>query len=431
MKIVHALGWYFPESLGGTETYVAALSTSLRARGYDVAVTAPDAGGSARSYRHEETVVFRYPIPRRPTRVELQGDAKVRGAGFLHDWLKKERPDVFHCHSLVTGLGLREIEAAGDAGARVVVTFHTPGLGYLCQRGTMMRFGKELCDGLAEPAKCSSCTLQHRGVPLPLAQLAGYVPLSCSRWASRVPGFGLAAAIERNVERERRLFERAEAVVVLTEWAQRAVEANVGASPKLHLNRLGVASGRFSRRARRAATTRPRLGYVGRPDPIKGVFALAEAVALLPPALDFTLELRGPFGAEDVRRFRELAGNDPRVSFEPAVPPAEVPRILESYDALICPSLALEGGPTVALEAHAVGTPVLGSRIGGLAEIIEDGESGRLLPPGNVLALATAIAEVAENPQVVEEWRGRLPAPRTMNDVALDYMSIYEACMPK
>lgn len=417
MKIVHAVGWYFPESLGGTETYVAALSTSLRARGHDVAVTAPDAGGSARSYRHEETVVFRYPVPCRPTRVELQGDAEVRGAGFLHEWLKKERPDVFHCHSLVTGLGMREIEAARDAGARVVVTFHTPGLGYLCQRGTMMHFGRELCDGLAEPSKCASCILQHRGAPIPLARLL-----------TRIPRLWIATAIERNVAREKLLLERAEAVVVLTEWALRAVEANVGASPKLHLNRLGVASGRFSRGARRAATVRPRLAYLGRPDPIKGVFVLAEAVALLPPDLDFVLELRGPFGADDARRFRELAGNDPRVSFEPAVAPSEVPRILESYDVLICPSLALEGGPTVALEAHAVGTPVIGSRIGGLAEIIEDGENGLLVPPADPRALARALERLlADGGALLARFRKNLPEPRTMDQIVEDYLRIYDS----
>jgi len=427
MKIVQALGWYFPESLGGTETYVAGLSRNLRAMGHEVVVTAPESGGSARTYEHEGSEVFRYPIPPRPTREECQGDALVRGASKLHDWLRKDPPDVFHCHSLVTGLGMREIEAAKDAGARVVVTFHTPGLGYLCQRGTMMRWGKELCDGLAETAKCASCDLQHRGLPRPLAQLVGSLPLSFSRVASTVPGFGIAALIESNVEREKRLFERADAVVVLTEWARRAVEANVGVSQKLHLNRLGVASRRFERKERRQPSQPPKFGYLGRPDPIKGVWVLAEAVSLVRRDLDFTLELRGAFGEEDVRRFRSLARNDPRVRFEPAVPPAEVPLVLEGYDVLLCPSLALEGGPTVALEAHAVGTPVIGSRIGGLAEILEDGVSGLLMPPGDAASLARGMERVlTDGGAALERFRTRLPKPRTMDDIVEDYLRIYE-----
>jgi glycosyltransferase involved in cell wall biosynthesis len=125
MKIVQALGWYFPESLGGTETYVAALSRNLRALGHEVVVTAPQSGETHRTYEHEGSEVFRYPIPRRPTRAECQGDTLVRGASNLHDWLCKEAPDVFHCHSLVTGLGMREIGAAKDVGARVVLRSHS------------------------------------------------------------------------------------------------------------------------------------------------------------------------------------------------------------------------------------------------------------------------------------------------------------------
>jgi len=427
MKIVQALGWYFPESLGGTETYVAGLSRNLRALGHEVVVTAPEPGESTRRYEHEGSQVLRYPIPGRPTRAECQGDTLVRGSKDLHDWLREEPPEVFHCHSLVTGLGMREIDAAKDVGARVVVTFHTPGLGYLCQRGTMMRWGKELCDGLAEPAKCASCDLQHRGLPRPLARLVGSLPLSFSRAGSSLPGLGLAALIERNVEREKRLFERADAVVVLTEWARRAVEANVGSNAKLHLNRLGVASGRFERAAKCDTSQPLKLGYLGRADPIKGIWVLAEAVSRLHPDLDFTLELRGTFSAEDVRQFRDLSRNDPRARYEPAVVPAEVPKVLAGYDVLICPSLALEGGPTVALEAHAVGTPVIGSRIGGLAEIVEDGVNGLLMPPGDVESLARGIERVVtDRGSILDQWRTRLTKPRTMDDVVEDYLRIYD-----
>ena len=51
------------------------------------------------------------------------------------------------------------------------------------------------------------------------------------------------------------------------------------------------------------------------------------------------------------------------------------------------PSLVAEGGPTVAIEAHAVGTPVIGTRIGGLAELVTDGVNGRLVAPGDVQPL--------------------------------------------
>jgi glycosyltransferase involved in cell wall biosynthesis len=142
--------------------------------------------------------------------------------------------------------------------------------------------------------------------------------------------------------------------------------------------------------------------------------------------LEFTLELRGPFRAEDIRHFQNLTKGDERVRFEPPVSPADVPRVLSGYDVLICPSLALEGGPTVALEAQAVGTPVIGSRIGGLAEIVEDGVNGILLPPGDADSLAQAMEGLlTDRGATLGRFRTRLPVPRTMDDIVADYLRIY------
>ncbi len=47
MNVLHAIGWFFPESLGGTEVYVASLATRLAAAGHSTAVVAPLAGAEA------------------------------------------------------------------------------------------------------------------------------------------------------------------------------------------------------------------------------------------------------------------------------------------------------------------------------------------------------------------------------------------------
>jgi glycosyltransferase involved in cell wall biosynthesis len=95
---------------------------------------------------------------------------------------------------------------------------------------------------------------------------------------------------------------------------------------------------------------------------------------------------------------------------------------------LLCPSISFENGPTVALEAHAVGTPVVGSRVGGLNELIRDGINGRLLTPGDATEWAVTLSEIAANPEaIVNEWRRHLVPPRTMDDIARDYLSLYAA----
>src|SRR5262249_51400839 len=96
MKIVQAVGWYFPDSLAGTEVYGAGLCRRLRDAGQDVLVAAPDSAASAveRSYEHDGIPVYRYPIPPAPTRAEVQGTVRVRGAERFHRWLAAQRPDV-------------------------------------------------------------------------------------------------------------------------------------------------------------------------------------------------------------------------------------------------------------------------------------------------------------------------------------------------
>ncbi len=441
MKIVQAVGWYFPESLGGSEVYVAGLCRRLGATGDEVLVAAPDPAAAAeRTYEHEGTPVYRYPIPRHPTRDEAQGLVTVRGAERFHAWLARRRPDIVHCHSFVTGLGLPEIRAAKAIGARVIVTCHSAGLGWTCQRGTMMRWGKQLCDGVSEPAKCAACVLEDRGLPRPLARTVGAIPPALGRLARSVPGrvataFALGDLIDRNRAAQREMLATVDRFVLLTRWAFEAVAANGAPREKLAVNRLGLGRERTSRKPhpRERPTQLPiKVGYLGRFDPIKGIHDLARAAASLPPEVAFRLEFRGPITRDAerhaVQELRALVGDDRRVTFAPAVSPADAARTLAEYDVLCCPGRSLEGGPTVALEAQAVGTPVIGTRIGGLAELVSDGENGRLVSPCDWRSLAAVLREIARDPSgTVDRWRERLPQPRTMDEVAADYRSLYTA----
>jgi glycosyltransferase involved in cell wall biosynthesis len=426
MKIVHALGWYLPDSLGGTEVYVAGLCRRQREAGHDVRVVAP--GADERSYRFDDIEVFRYPTPAAPTRDEAQGRAPVRGAERLHAWLARERPDVLHVHTLTTSLGLPELEAGRRAGARVIVTSHESSLGFLCQRGTLMRWGERTCDGLSRPAKCAACVLAGHGWPRPLAWAAGLFPDGPERLPGRVgTALGMAALIRHNQRRQRALLDGVEAFVVLTETARRMLLANGAPPARVVLNRLGVGEG-LVRKPERATTAPITVGYLGRYDRVKGVHDLVAAVVSLPRDVKLRLELRGPDGGpreEAVRaELRALAGDDPRVQFVEAVSWAAVGEVLSRWDLVACPSRCLEGGPTVALEAHAVGTPVVGARIGGLAEILPD--DGRLFAPGDRAALARLLARAAAEPALLDRWRRALPPARTLDEVARDYLALYE-----
>ena len=82
----------------------------------------------------------------------------------------------------------------------------------------------------------------------------------------------------------------------------------------------------------------------------------------------------------------------------------DVPRILRSVDVFCLPS-RLEGLGTSVLDAMAAGAPVVASAGGGIPEMVEDGVSGLLVPPGRPEALAAALERVLGNPDLAETLR--------------------------
>jgi glycosyltransferase involved in cell wall biosynthesis len=166
--------------------------------------------------------------------------------------------------------------------------------------------------------------------------------------------------------------------------------------------------------------------------PQKGLVEIAHAVRAIPREVRFQLDIRGHVLDAGARAFvaelQSILAGDPRARFEPGVGPSEVPAVLTDLDVLLCPSLWFENGPTVALEAMAVGTPIIATRVGNLAEIVEDRVNGRLVAAGDVDGLSCALVEAATNPaQTIDRWREALPPTRTMDDVTRCYESLYAA----
>jgi glycosyltransferase involved in cell wall biosynthesis len=145
--------------------------------------------------------------------------------------------------------------------------------------------------------------------------------------------------------------------------------------------------------------------FVGRLTPHKGVDRLLQALPANAP-----LRVVGSTGHDPrlperdyPRLLRSLAqGHD--VDFSGTAPDADLPSLYRSAEVLVLPSVdrTCYGRPVrvsellglVALEAMASGTPVVASRIGGLAEVVQDGETGFLVPPGDVGALRQRLEQL-------------------------------------
>jgi glycosyltransferase involved in cell wall biosynthesis len=142
----------------------------------------------------------------------------------------------------------------------------------------------------------------------------------------------------------------------------------------------------------------PRLLCIGRLIPIKGHLVLLRALARARaqvPGITLDLAGRGPLEPALKAYVREL-GLGQAVRFLGFVSPVQ--RAIEDAAVVVVPSLG-EGFGMVALEAMERSRPVIASAVGGLPEIVADGETGLVVPSGDAEALAEAIVALAGDPE--------------------------------
>ena len=126
----------------------------------------------------------------------------------------------------------------------------------------------------------------------------------------------------------------------------------------------------------------PEILFAGRLSREKGVLELVEATR----GMNLVVAGDGPL-REQVPQARGF------------VPPEELARLYERAAVVVCPSLR-EGFGVVCLEAMAHGRPVVASAVGGLLDLVVDGETGLLVPPGDVAALRAAIERLLGDPEL-------------------------------
>ncbi len=136
----------------------------------------------------------------------------------------------------------------------------------------------------------------------------------------------------------------------------------------------------------------PVVGFVGRIEPRKGPLDLARAAAAIhagAPGARIVLVGDDPYDSAPEYAARVKAAEG--VEHVPWV--ADGAAVMRHFDVLVAPSRQEPFG-TVLAEAMAAGTPVVATRVGGLAEVVADGETGRLVAPGRPDELAAAVLEV-------------------------------------
>lgn len=364
MKIGIFSNFYPPSERGGAELIAARVAHEFSRRGHDVFVLSTmslSRPGDLRVHRVEAAVerVYRFfplntyhisragwfPLPVRLLwhLVDLHGPLPHRQIDRL---LQDEQPEVIFTHNL-KGLGVRAARCIQKAGIRHIHTVHDVQLSI---PSGVLNFGEE------------DAGLNRGMVRMWYEQMAMHalgrpdVVISPSHFLAdfyRARGF----------------------------FAQTRMEVIANPAP----------SGREVNPLRKESSGPLRLLFVGQLEPHKGVRLLLEAVRGLDVPYELHLAGEGSLAREVLReteKNRHLFSHG-FISLE------HIRNLMSGTDAVVLPSLCYENSPTVIYESFQSGVPVIASRIGGIPELVEDGQNGLLFEPGRVESLREALQRFA------------------------------------
>jgi glycosyltransferase involved in cell wall biosynthesis len=370
MKILLVNKFYYRRA--GAEAYLLDLEALLTAAGHEVAIFAtnhPETLESAWSGYFIDAPSFR-------TRAGIVADARTvahmiwsrRAAKSFRRLLNDFEPDIIHLHNIYHHLSPSILPVARRAGIPVVQTIHD--YKWVCPNYTLW----------TQHEQCERCHVYRYW------NAVRYRCVQGSRSAS------FAAALEMSIHRALQVYERDVARFItpsafvrdlLIRWGKAG--AKITHLPNaVDLSRLPPSS------------LHPGNGvvFVGRMEEWKGVRIVLDA-AESAPDIAFRFVGGGPLEASIRQRAAELGLSN--VAFLGVQPRERVYQEMQRARVVVVPSLGNDPFPTTALEAGALGKPVVGSRVGGIPEIVRDRETGIIVPPGDVAALLDAIRSLEDD----------------------------------
>ncbi len=412
MRIAFTVHKYPPDSLGGTEIYTWSLARTLAADGHQVHVFYPlmDVRPSEKRVQRDGVHLWRAPLPagRATENPAAQYWHTFRDSAIEADFrtfLAEVQPEIAHFQH-VQGVSARLIPLA--AGRPRVLTLHD--YWYFCANSQLVRPDHSVCSGPGWGWKCVDCATARTDLHiLKLARPLVTLPFAYRNTYLR----RIVRGIDRFIAPSRFLAEQyvrhgfpADRITVLENGldAARLAAAEVVALP--------------------SPPGRPHFGFLGSLAWQKGVHVLVEAFNRLPAGPGLTI-----YGSESV--FPDYAAQvkadaqHPGIRFAGALDYRSVGAALRQLDCLVVPSVWYENSPLVIQEAYAVGLPVVASRLGALAEKVQDEVTGRLFAPGDSADLARVLGEFIADLEQLTALRANIRPGPTMTEHAQQVVALY------
>ena len=344
----------YAEVIGGADRHCLDLLTRLGGRGHDVALLAFKSGGA----EADPPGIYLEPFVTHSTRGEVRGGDRVRAA-LRSLWnrsaaaataaaIERFRPDVVHVHKIHPQISVAPVVTAARSGVPIVQTAHDY---EFVSAHPEDEFGRKV-DRLEE-----STAFRLLNTSTFVLRQVAHRPL-IDHWIVVSPHMQRvyrAAGIDASV---------------LRDFVEPDIEPNVP---------IGQRSG---------------IVFTGRLSERKGVQDVLE-VARARPALSFTVAGSGPLAAAVESAAQAL----PNLRYLGFVDRGTARDLVRTAQAVLVPSRWAEPGGLVALEAMAVGTPVVAYRRGGLVDYVGDTEGG-LLTDASPEALGAALDRLCEEPDL-------------------------------
>ena len=446
LNILHAIHDFLPRHQAGSEIYAFELCRELQRR-HDVTVLCAEYDGT----RPHGDVTWRLhdglPV------IELVNNWVCRSVVDTYrpplvgerigQVLDAVQPDVVHVHNLLN-LSFDLPELAKARGAAVVATLHDYTL--VCPSGgqRVHRDERHVCHEI-DTTRCARCFCQSPffeqmtvGRVATVTRLPGVVQQTARGVGRRLPGVaGLVARavgrvavprvtasdIARRLDDARRVFEQVDRFVAPSTSLANEFERLGVDRAKLQVSDYGFR--RFASPPRATVGSRLRLGFVGSIVWHKGLHVLLEAVQGLTSS-DWELRI---FGDTDVSpgyasSLRAQATGLP-VHFMGAFDHDDAGLVFAGIDVLVVPSLWLENSPLVIHEAFMAGVPVVGSRIGGTADLVRHGETGLLYDPSSSDALCETLQLLVSDRSRVRQLSSAQPVVKTIEADARQWERVY------
>jgi glycosyltransferase involved in cell wall biosynthesis len=410
LKITYLIHQYFPRHIGGTEVYTHGLAVRAQRAGHTVRVISHVESPSLDpiDYKAVRTEHDGIPVTElhhnlsraaNPARAEYDNPHIVE---LLRPELETVKPDVIHAVHVMKLSGAA-LKLCYDLNIPVVLTLadYWP----ICPRHVLVRSNQQLCNGPAHDLDCMRCLHDTHGFAagrtqeLPLPVLRGVSSLGAAVLKQHLPRFWRDIhAIRERQSYLRQTVERADRLIALSDFQKEMFVRNGYSAEKIQVLHHGLETAGLNP-AMPSANEEFKIVFIGSLVYHKGPHVLLKALARH-PELKVRLLLYGD--ARDanpyLKSLKELVAADSRVKLMGTFPLNEMGRVLATAQVLAMPVLWYENEPLVVKAARYAGVPVLASNIGTLADSIQDGVNGWLLPPGDIDEWADAIATLNPKP---------------------------------